>query len=226
MTIRKIIKIDEDRCDGCGQCASACHEGAIQIIDGKAKLVSETYCDGLGACIGECPQDAITLEEREAEDFSQEAVDKHLHDRKPSTHSNHSHKCPSANAFEVTTSSSKLTNWPVQISLVPPNAPYLNDANLLICADCVPFAYANFHQDLLDDKLVLIGCPKLDDALFYQDKLADIFKLNGIKEITVAHMEVPCCFGLTQIVRDAIKQSDKEIGLEVINISIKGERVS
>jgi Fe-S-cluster-containing hydrogenase component 2 len=229
---RKLVRIDEDKCDGCGLCVPACPEGAIQIIDGKARLVSEIYCDGLGACLGHCPKDAITIEEREAEPFDEEAVKTHLE-----AHRHAAAACPSAQvmqfekpaATEPVTSEqvpakSELAQWPIQLTLVPPQAPYLNNADLLVAADCIPFAYPNFHQDLLKGKTILIGCPKLDDVQFYIEKLAQIFSHNNIASVTVAHMEVPCCFGLTYIVKEALSSAGKDIPLEDITISIKGEK--
>lgn len=199
MSTRKIVEIDQEKCDGCGLCVPECPEGAIEIINGKAQLVSDIYCDGLGACLGHCPLDAITVIEREAEDFDEKAVEKRL------------------------SPLSQLTNWPIQITLAPPKAPYFEDADLLIAADCVPFAYANFHQ-MLKGKVLLIGCPKLDEADFYTQKLAGIIKDNNIKSITVAHMEVPCCFGLETLVRKAIELSSKSLDLKTEVLSIKGDK--
>jgi len=215
MAKRKIIKIDEEKCNGCGKCVPNCAEGALQIIDGKAKLVSEIFCDGLGACLGHCPQDAITIEEREAEAFDEEKTKEHLVKEK------HTHACPSSKAMELG-GSSQLGNWPVQIMLVPENAPYFDGADLLIAADCVAFAHADFH-DLLKGKVLLIGCPKLDDAKFYVEKLTSIFKENNIKSITTAHMEVPCCFGLISIIKEALEASGKNIDHKEITIGIKGD---
>lgn len=232
MAKRKIIKIDAEKCNGCGLCIPNCHEGAIQIIDKKARLVSDSFCDGLGACLGYCPQGAISMEEREAEEFDQkktrENIVKHLHS--PSS-------CPGSKVMDfrqthdagggkrgITKEPSQLKTWPVQIMLIPPNAAYLKDADLLIAADCVAFAYADFHQDLLKDKVLLVGCPKLDDIALYQEKLTQILKSNNIKSITCAHMEVPCCFGLVNMVKSAISSSSKDIQLKDVTISIKGER--
>ncbi len=234
---RKIIRIDEDKCDGCGICADACHEGAIQIINGKAKLVKESYCDGLGDCIGPCPQDAITIEERYADEYDEVAVQKHLEERdsastekKPIVCS-----CPGsavrdlshhAEAMETTGSDnvpSSLSTWPVQITLVPPNAPFLKDSNLLIAADCVPFAFPDFHNRFIKGRVALVGCPKLDDATYYTYKLTEIFKVNDIKSVTVVYMEVPCCNGLVQLVHKALIQSGKQIPLSFLKIGIKGD---
>ncbi len=241
MAKRKIITIDEAKCNGCGLCAKACAEGAIQIINGKAKLVSETYCDGLGACIGKCPQDAITLEDREAAEFDPKAVEAHL--------GHHSHQaaqpakeklpcgCPGTmtqsfarersvsepqNMSEAELIPSELRNWPVQLKLVPVTAPYLNGARLVIAADCVPFAFADFHRQFLADRVLLVGCPKLDDVELYRQKLAAIFRENDIKSIEVVHMEVPCCFGLIQLVSAALHETGKTIPFKAIKIGIRG----
>lgn len=240
MAVRTIIKIDEEKCDGCGLCVPECAEGAIQIIDGKARIVKEEYCDGLGACLEHCPQDALIIEEREAEEFDEEAVKVHLHSLGRKTEVHHQGvACPSAMAlnFERHADESihdkksvslpaQLQNWPVQITLVPPGAPYFENADLLIAADCVPFAYANFHQELLKGKVVLIGCPKLDDFELYQEKLAQIFRSPNIASITIAHMEVPCCSGLNYIVKEALSTSGKDIPVNEITIGVKGDRKS
>jgi len=238
---RTIVKIDEDKCNGCGQCAEACVEGAIAIVDGKARLISEVYCDGLGACIGECPQGAITTEVREADEFNQAAVEEHLarQGRQPGAHQ-HAHKaahppfaCPSATARslerEMTPAAthqaipSHLTNWPVQIMLVPPTAPYLWGARLVIAADCTAFAYSDFHRQFLDGRVLLVGCPKLDDAAFYRTKLAQVLGGNDVQDIEVVYMEVPCCSGLVRIVTDAIKETGQQIPLTLTKIGIRGE---
>jgi NAD-dependent dihydropyrimidine dehydrogenase PreA subunit len=190
---RKIIEIDEGRCSGCGECATACAEGAIQIIDGKAKLIAEMYCDGLGACLGECPEGALTITERESDEFD-----------------------PAAAA------ASALTHWPVQIRLIPPSAPFLQHADLLIAADCTPLAYAGFHRDLLPGKVVMLGCPKFDDVEDYVEKFTEIFRTAGITSITVVDMEVPCCSKLPMLVRKAVSLSGKAIPLEEVVISRKG----
>ncbi|RMF92485.1 MAG: 4Fe-4S ferredoxin [Candidatus Schekmanbacteria bacterium] len=244
---RKIVIIDEEKCTGCGDCIPKCHEGALQIIDGKARLVAEKYCDGLGDCLGSCSFDAIRVEEREvSEDYDEEAVRKRLESmgkkyrpkvrqRDSRTHNHMGGGCPSAVAREITRNeetshsseeikeNSELRNWPVQISLVAPQAPYFNDAHLLIAADCVPFSYAGFHRRFLKDKVLLIGCPKLDDAQFYMEKFTEIFKRNSIKKITLVHMEVPCCFGMEQIVNSALEKSGKTIPLEKAVVSIEGK---
>lgn len=249
---RKVIRIDEEKCNGCGLCAEACAEGAIQIIDGKAKLVSEIYCDGLGACIGECPQDAITIEEREAPEFDPKAVEKHL--KKLGRKSAKAHHpepesprvsapspglacgCPGSAVRSIERGSaeseshhpgvelcSELGNWPIQIKLLPVQAPYLQGAKLLIAADCTPFAFADFHRRFIKDRVVLIGCPKLDDAAFYLEKLTELFRCNDIKGVEVAYMEVPCCYGLVRIVSGAIEESGKSIPLKLTRIGIRGE---
>jgi len=239
MTTRKIVKIDEEKCTGCGLCIPNCAEGALQIVDGKAKLVSEKFCDGLGACLGHCPEDAITVIEREAEDFDEKAVEALLHKQKESQprlepqpvftgcsspRSMHFKVNETESGKEVMGSSvSMLSHWPVQLKLVPINAPYFQDANLLVTADCVPFAYVNFHQDFLKGKAVVVGCPKLDDIQYYKEKLTEIFKANSIKGVTVPYMEVPCCFGLVKATEDAIAASGKNIPLKKIKIGIRGE---
>jgi NAD-dependent dihydropyrimidine dehydrogenase PreA subunit len=231
-TIRKVVKIDEEKCDGCGLCAEACAEGAIQMIDEKARLVNESHCDGLGACLGECPQGAITLEEKRAEPYDDKAAHHHK------SHKKHMETtkccCPSmqitrfdresANAIEKCEhSQSMLGHWPVQLALVPPDAPFLRDAELLLVADCVPFAYADFHRDFLSGRSVFVACPKLDDAQAHLNKLALILRRSTIKSITVARMEVPCCSGLTTIARQALELSQKDIPLKEIVIGIRGD---
>jgi len=281
MAKRKIINIDEEKCNGCGLCIPNCPEGALQIIDGKARLISDLFCDGLGACIGYCPEGAITIEEREAQEYDERKVMEnivkqgknvikaHLEHLKQHNQSEylkqaigflkeknieihleqehlpgkHKHmspfsECPGSKIMDfrerkevaegkkaVSKGISRLRQWPVQIMLVPPSAPYLKDADLLIAADCVPFAYADFHNDLLKGKILLVGCPKLDDVDFYQERITQIFKNNNIKSITCAYMEVPCCFGLVSIVKSAISASGKDIPFKEVTISIKGEKL-
>jgi len=239
MTTRKIVKIDEEKCTGCGLCIPNCAEGALQIVNGKAKLMSEKFCDGLGACLGHCPEDAITVIEREAEDFDEKAVEVHLHKQKqaqpkpqpapvfggcPSSRAMH-FKAPEARAETGSPkqSVSQLSQWPVQLKLVPVNAPYFEDADLLVAADCVPFAYPDFHRDFIKGKIVVVGCPKLDDIEYYREKLTEIFKANSIKTVTVPYMEVPCCFGLVKATEDAIAASGKNIPLRKVRIGIRGE---
>ncbi|MCK4249488.1 MAG: 4Fe-4S binding protein [Candidatus Omnitrophica bacterium] len=209
MITRKIVKIDEEKCDGCGLCIPQCQEGAIQIVDGKARLVSDKYCDGLGACLGHCPQDAIIIEDRPADEFEGPCP---------------SNGCPSAKILS-TPRPSELGHWPVQLSLVPPDAPFLQRTDLLITADCVPLAYADYHKDFLKDKSVVICCPKLDDISYYTEKLTSMFKLSDIKSITVLHMEVPCCSGIVITAQKALAASGKDIPFEEITITIQGQRL-
>jgi len=235
MPVRNVVRIDEEKCDGCGQCATACAEGAIEIIDGKARLASESYCDGLGACLGECPQDAITIEQREAAEFDEEAVERHLSSQDvvetptacPGSAPQAIERCElvdkKGEPGERSEVPSMLGNWPVQLKLVPATAPYFDGADLLIAADCVPFAYADFHRKFLIDKVLMIGCPKLDSAEFYRKKLAQIFIQNDIKSIEVAYMEVPCCFGLVHLVHESLKESGKDIPLKLTKVGVKGD---
>lgn len=233
MAKRKIIRIDEEKCNGCGLCIPNCPEGALQVIDGKARLISDLFCDGLGACLGHCPQGAITIEEREAQEFDEKKA------KEAAAHAHGHFACPSVKVIDLRKKEavtpqktksmptvSQLNNWPVQIKLVPVNAPYLNGADLLIAADCVAFSYANFHDDLLKGKVLLVGCPKLDDAEFYQKKMTEIFKGNNIKSVTCVHMEVPCCFGLVSLVQSAISASGRKIPYKEVTISIKGEKIA
>ena len=213
--IRRIITIDEEKCNGCGLCAKACHEGAIGMVDGKAKLLREDYCDGLGDCLPACPMNAISFEEREAPAYNEAAVlAAKAQKASPCT------ACQSMCA-EV---SSQLRNFPVQIKLVPPNAPWFEGADLLIAADCTAYAYGNFHGDFMKNKVTLIACPKLD-AVNYADKLTQIFTYNNIRSVTVARMTVPCCGGLPFAVKTAIQNSGKDIPLSVVTITPNGEIV-
>lgn len=205
--IRKIIKIDKDLCDGCGLCANACHEAAIVIENGKARLLRDDYCDGLGNCLPACPTGAITFEEREAVPYNEEIVQERLIELGLLGHKD----VPS-----------RLTQWPIQIKLAPINAPYFNGADILIAADCTAFAYGNFHNDFIKDKITLIGCPKLD-ACDYSEKLANIFYTNNIKSVTTLRMEVPCCGGIDFAVQEAIKKSAKNIPSKTVIVSVKGE---
>jgi ferredoxin len=302
MVKRQIIKIDEDTCTGCGDCIPNCPEGALQIIDDKARIISDLFCDGLGACIGHCPVDAISIEEREAEEYSERKVMEnvvkqgpnvitahlsHLNDHDQTEYFNQAvdylkennlevpqigkeaeeepvpsggpvHACPGSAVMDLRDDKgdtlacgcpgsavmdlkaeeelceedvtsvapkgvSELRQWPVQIMLVPPTAPYLNNADLLIAADCVPFAYPDFHRKFLKGKILLVGCPKLDDAEFYVKKLQQMFEMNDIKSITIAHMEVPCCFGLIKIINQAVGQSGKNIPIKGYTIGVKGD---
>jgi len=276
---RQIISIDEEKCNGCRLCIPNCPEGALQIIDGKARLVSDLFCDGLGACIGHCPEGAITVEEREAGEYDERSVIENVasqgenvvraHLEHLEEHGQHEYVkeaiaylveknlgvpeefaapagsasgapvtgCPGcqvsdfretgdgAETADNTPVPSELRQWPVQITLMPPSAPYLQNADLLIAADCVPFAYADFHRDFLRGKVLLVGCPKLDDAAYYKEKLTEIFKLNGIRSITVAQMEVPCCFGLMKIVKAALAAAGNEAPVENVVIGVKGQRL-
>jgi Fe-S-cluster-containing hydrogenase component 2 len=236
---RKIIEIDDELCDGCGQCVPGCAEGALEIIDGKARMAAEKFCDGLGACLGECPNGALRIVEREADDFDEEAVEVHLEARKKGGESpvRPTVQCPSARlqtfipsragAAESSPSKplrdSELSHWPVQIRLVPPTAPFLKGARLLVAADCAPFAYADFHRDFLRDKVVMVGCPKFDEVKEYIQKFTDIFKTAEIRSITAVIMEVPCCSGLPFILRKAMEASGRQIPLEEVVISTRGE---
>ncbi len=213
---RNIVFIDEDKCNGCGLCIPNCAEGAIKIIDGKAKLVDDRFCDGLGACLGHCPQDAITIVERDAPGFDEHEVKKHL-----AVDFRSEKKTTGGTAKRQ---SSELRQWPVQLTLVSPQASYFKDSELLVAADCVPFAYPNFHSDFLAGKSLIIGCPKLDDAEFYVDKLTEILKNNSIKAITLVNMEVPCCFGLQHIVEEAVQKAGKVIPIRQTVITIRGEK--
>lgn len=265
---RDIIKIDEKKCDGCALCVPNCPEGAIQMIDGKARLISDLFCDGLGECIGHCPQGAIEIKKREAKPYDEvktikniiphgentiRAHLKHLEEhgetkfleqainflkekgikiKKKETIKSTPCNCPSMQTQDLTKKKksskktkidSELQQWPVQLSLLTPYAIFFDDSDLLVCADCVPFSYANFHQELLRDKKLVIGCPKLDNVQEYEEKLVEIFKNNNVKSVTVAIMEVPCCGGLLSVVENAIQNSGKKIPLTTKVISISGE---
>lgn len=235
-TSRKIVKIDEEKCNGCGACIIACAEGALEIIDGKARLISEKYCDGLGNCL-DCPQGAISIEEREAEDFDEAAVERHLKEKESednlacgcssttvTTFDRQPGKTTSTAETPLGTIPSRLGHWPVQLTLVPPGAPFLKNADLILTADCVPFAYAGFHQDFLgEDRALLVACPKLDDFHAHQKKLNEVLKQSDIKSLTVVHMEVPCCSGLVHMAKQAILASGKNIPMADITISARGE---
>jgi ferredoxin len=242
---RQIIRIDEEKCNGCAQCVTACAEGALAIVDGKARVVNESFCDGLGACIGECPQGALSIEMRVADEFDEAAVEHHLAATRSAQAQNaappaaseplacgcpgsmaetlqtHESACPSA-AGAHTAPASQLRNWPVQIHLLPIEAPFYQGAHLLLAADCVPFAYPGFHQDFLSGRTLAVGCPKLDDPLYYVEKLANILRSNDIRSLTVAHMEVPCCFGLERIAAQAVERSGKDIPVEVVIVGRDG----
>ncbi len=268
---RKIIEINEELCNGCGECVPSCAEGAIQVIDGKARLVAEKYCDGLGACLGECPTDALRVVEREAEDFDELAVEEHLTASRPapvqeapamacgcpSSQIQSFAKpvareaappaaegpvmacgCPSTQmqSFAKPTTCeeanrpvsqargvSALTHWPVQIKLVPPTAPFLKGADLLVAADCTPFAYPDFHRDFLQGKVLMVGCPKFDDAEAYIQKFTDIFKMSGVKSVNVVTMEVPCCQGLPVIVKRGMAAAGADIPMTHTVVSLRGD---
>jgi NAD-dependent dihydropyrimidine dehydrogenase PreA subunit len=212
--LRKIITIDSEKCNGCGLCAEACHEGAIGIIDGKAKLIRDDYCDGLGNCLPACPTGAISFEEREAKAYNEEAVKMNMHEKTGGKAP--AGVCPGGNVQTC------LMQWPVQIKLAPVNAPYFDNAHLLVSADCGAYAYGNFHHDFMRNKIVLIGCPKLDEG-DYSEKLTEIIKQNNIQSVTVIRMEVPCCGGIEQAVKNALQNSGKMIPWHVVTIPISGE---
>ncbi len=246
MAIRNIVKIDEEKCNGCGACVNACAEGAIQMIDSKAKLVSEIYCDGLGACLNCCPVDAITIEQREADEFDEEATKKYLEEinHNKATHEKQTAKsesfvCPGMRMMNLKPETdskldlaagadvpSQLGQWPVQLKLVSPIAPYFAGADLLLVADCVPFAMGDFHDKLLKGKSIAIACPKLDETDGYVQKLADIFTTAKPKSLTVAHMEVPCCTGLLRLAQKAVELSGCDLHIQDITISLSGEMIS
>jgi NAD-dependent dihydropyrimidine dehydrogenase PreA subunit len=242
--IRKIVQIDEEKCNGCGLCVPACAEGAIRLVNGKAVLSADNLCDGLGACLGDCPQDAIRIIEREADQFDEAAVAEHLqatgheagsHDR-PVPPPVHQHGgCPGSRAMafapptaaegaeSVAARPSTLAQWPVQLHLVPVSAPYFQNADLLLAADCVPFAYADFHKDFLAGKALAIACPKLDDNGAYLEKLTELFRTGSIKSITVVRMEVPCCGGIVMVARQALAASGRQIPFREVTVGIRGE---
>lgn len=232
VTTRKIVRIDEQKCNGCGACVPACAEGALQIVDGKARLISEAYCDGLGACLGKCPMDAIIIEERPAQDFDEEAVSRHLSEARAGRASvgcasavittlgtrGASHRASS----EPYRQPSLLGHWPVQLALVPPGAPFLRGTDAVLAAQCAAFAHADFHRDFLGERSLLIACPKLDDFPGHLARLTEILRKSGIKSLTVVRMEVPCCGGLTYMAREAIKLSGQKVPLRDVTIGIRG----
>lgn len=232
--IRKIIKIDEDKCNGCGICAKACHEGAIVMVNNKAKLLRDDYCDGLGDCLPVCPTGAITFEEREAAAYDEAAVMEHMEKKKsaplgcgcPGSHSKSIQR--NENTTEDTTqgvpTKTHLNQWPVQIKLVSPHARYFSEAHLLVAADCAAYAYGNFHSKFMKKKITIIGCPKLDDGN-YAEKLTEILKINEIKSVTVVRMEVPCCAGIETAVKNALRDCGKIIPWQVVTISTDGKIV-
>jgi len=242
---RKIVEIDEQLCDGCGMCAIACAEGALEIKDGKARLIKESYCDGLGACLSGCPQGAVRVIERKADEFDPEAVEGHLERQKLAEQKQAERKeftaacaCPSARiesfaegplsqkepALEQSDASrSELSHWPIQIRLVPPGAPFLKGAHLLVVSDCAPVAYPDFHRKFVRGKAVLLGCPKFDNAQEYVKKFAEIFRTDDIRSVTVIDMEVPCCSALPVIVRKGMQEAGKAIPIEEVVVSVRGE---
>jgi Pyruvate/2-oxoacid:ferredoxin oxidoreductase delta subunit len=256
---RQMVKIDEEKCDGCGLCVPSCAEGAIQIIDGKARLLADNLCDGLGACLGDCPLDAITIEEREADEFDEAAVEEHLKQigREPQAHHEAAVPagggcpsaavkefaapaagggCPSARTMNfnepdtaqdaaVGSRPSRLAQWPIQLHLLPPTAPFFQNADVVLAADCAPFAYADFQEDLLKGKALAIACPKLDNTEPYVDKLVAMITQSNIKSLTVVHMEVPCCNGLIFMAREAIAKSGRDIPFETVCIGIRGDKM-
>jgi NAD-dependent dihydropyrimidine dehydrogenase PreA subunit len=245
MVVRKIIKIDEDKCNGCGQCVTKCAEGALAIIDGKAKVVRDSFCDGLGACIGECPEGALDIIERDVDAFDEKAVQHHLreaghpHHAHADMHAGHDHaahaamSCPSAKPMtlehkgghhhaDVVHEESRLGHWPVQLMLVPETAPFLKGKDLVVLADCVAVAYPNLHSRFLDGNAVVIGCPKFDDGDVYVKKLTGMIQNAGIKSISVVNMEVPCCFGLKEIVESAVNRATRKIPFRQYVIGIDG----
>lgn len=223
--VRRIIKIDKEKCNGCGACADACHEGAIAMVNGKAELQREDYCDGLGDCLPACPAKAISFEEREAPAYNEEAVKKSKEEKLPcgcpGTQSKTLRNAEKENSCCVSKSASRLSQWPVQIKLVPMNAPYFNGADLLIAADCTAYAYGNMHEDFIKGRITLIGCPKLDGT-DYSAKLSDILSQNDIRSVTVLRMEVPCCGGIEIAARNAVRVSGRPIPIAVITISTEG----
>jgi len=236
MARRKVIEIDEDKCTGCGACVTKCAEGALQIVDGKARVVNDVFCDGLGACLGDCPEGALRIVEREAPDFDEKAVKKHLSTKAPI--GEEPCGCPSHNPMILTAESSKdsrkgavsrddlppqLRNWPVQWRLVTSAMPFFKGKDVLIAADCVPFAYRDFHGRFLPGKSLIIGCPKLDEQNAYLEKLTEIFRDSTPKSLELVHMEVPCCFGLEKLVGEAIRRSGKKIPQRTTVVGIKGE---
>lgn len=233
--IRKIINIDENKCNGCGACAQACHEGAIGMVNGKARLLRDDYCDGLGDCLPVCPTGAITFEEREAAEYNEKAVMENKKNKLQQTDKREHNGCPGHQLRHFNRhqpdehdipapdiSVSRLEQWPCQIKLIPVNAPYFDNANLLIAADCTAYAYAGMHNELMKGKITIIGCPKLDDT-DYSEKLTEIIKSNNIKSVTIARMEVPCCGGLEIAAKKALQNSGKFIPWNVVTISLNGK---
>lgn len=236
MTItRKIIEIDESLCDGCGQCVIACAEAAIEIIDGKARVVAERYCDGLGACLGECPQGALTIVERTAEAFDEQAVHERMQEKLQwQEAAKLTRQCPSAQTRQFASravsyasshtaaSQSQLSTWPVQLKLVAPDSPFLENADLLVAADCTPFAYPDVHRDFLKGRVLLCGCPKLDDQEAYMQKFTQIFEHNSIRSVTVLVMDVPCCGGMPMLVGKGMEAAGRKVSIETVVVGIEG----
>jgi NAD-dependent dihydropyrimidine dehydrogenase PreA subunit len=236
MVVRKIIKIDEDKCNGCGQCVDVCVESALKIVHGKAKVIRDSFCDGLGACIGECPEGALTIEERDVPEFDEKAVKEHI---KKTGHMKHHHahegvSCPSAapktlkrgdvrESTDRRDTPSELGHWPIQIKLVQENAPFLKGKDLMVIADCAAIAYPNLHGRFLKGKAVVMGCPKFDDNEFYLGRLKGIIQKSGIKSISVVNMEVPCCFGLHRLVLQALEETGNTIPYRQYVVAIAGE---
>ncbi len=229
MPNREIIEIDEEKCTGCGECIPNCAEGALQIIDGKAKLIRDDLCDGLGACLGHCPEGALKIIHREAPDFDEEAVEKHLARNVPVECVSCDVKVDGSTVAASTQLSGEVVpigqrQWPIALRLVSVNAPFFKDADLLVVADCVPFSYPQFLQEFLQDRVLVYGCPKFDNAQYYVEKLTEIFRNNSIKSVTMVKMEVPCCSGLQRIVEIALNQSEKKIPVENITIALRGTK--
>jgi Pyruvate/2-oxoacid:ferredoxin oxidoreductase delta subunit len=241
MTVRrKIISVDEEKCDGCGLCLTGCPEGALEVVDGKARLVKESFCDGLGACMGECPRGALRIAEREAEDYRLTEVLSHLEQKSPellAKHLEHMREhgidvpapaapnppSPCTSARALNTGSGQLRQWPIKLRLVPPAAPFLKGADLVLVADCVPFAYADMYGHFLAGKAIATGCPKLGDVSAYEQKLGEILEQAGLKSLGILHMEVPCCAGLACLAREAVAKSGREVPLEAVVIGVHGE---
>lgn len=243
MARRKIVEIDQAKCDGCGACVPSCAEGAIQIIDGKARLVSDAYCDGLGACLGQCPRDAITIIERESDEFDERAACEHVAGLPSRPGAPAVGACPgsmprdlrlplvsppppSREPAAASGAEFHLANWPIQLRLVPPTAPFLRQADLVLAADCAAFAFADLHREVVRGRPLLVGCPKLDDAAAYVEKLADILAQAQVRSLSVVRMEVPCCAGLTRIARAAAERSASAVPIEEIVIGIDGRRLA
>lgn len=234
MAVRNIINIDEDKCDGCGQCVVDCAEAALQVVNGKARLIKEIYCDGLGACLGSCPTGALTIIQRESDPFDEAATEVHMKQTKEKKEEFCG--CPSMRPVDFSEKKGpavvggdtkpELTNWPIQLKLVGTTAPYFNGADLLLAADCTAFSTVNFHSLFIKDKKTLIACPKLDDAQHYFEKLTEIFRENDIRSVKVVRMEVPCCGGLSYLVKQSIQASKKDIPYSEVIIGIKGDIVS